>query len=454
MKRIIFYLLTIFCLILLTFSNQPLQADESISVDINIIDQPAQFNKKTPVIVAGLWHNISFSGLTNIDNELVLTVHKGSSIPLQQNKTNYYQWKYTPLTLDSWQKTTTYGKETINPNYCQTTENSITFCIGIPDYLPEEIFYNQAWTLRLSTTDKTIFDTSFYLEKPTRGFAKSHGDRLSFAVDPFTEMQSKASDYLILKNTGNVPLNITLDFDVLDNLLTYTESSKQIPAHSQQNYKLILNAPSWKPQRISQRGSASALVSNYYLLGKNVSGTAISLQTAFTIDVPTINIFVGHNSYKLITLDKSTGFTFQYQKQISMYEGETKTLTTYLSGEGTATVSIQTNNNISLLKLTRNNKLAQSPFTVISTNAEEQVISLQIKALSENRHGKINYIIETDEGTKTFTSTVKVKPPAPTEEPTPIGATSPVTIIVLLALIIAAGYMLYNHLIHGRSERR
>ncbi|MBS3778658.1 MAG: hypothetical protein KGY50_05160, partial [Candidatus Thermoplasmatota archaeon] len=189
-------------------------------------------------------------------------------------------------------------------------------------------------------------------------------------------------------------------------------------------------------------------------IDEKVSGTAISLQPALVIDVPTINIFVGHSNYELTTLDSSTGFSFQYKKSISMNEGETKTVQAYLSGEGTATVSIETNDNISVLQINRNGQPSTPPFTVISTNAEEQVIGIKLKALSENRNGKITYTIETDDGINTFNTQIKVGPPPTTEQPASIGATSPVTIIVLLALIIAAGYMLYNHLVHGRSERR
>ncbi len=432
-----------------------INAEDDIIADITIIDQPAQFENGTPKIIAGLWHTITFEGLNEVDNELILTAYNGETLPTDFNETNYYQWKYTPMIVNPWQNTgESYANNTINPKRCAVNSEMIKFCVGIPDYLPNEIFYKQIWTIELSTTDKLLYQNNFYLEKPTRGFAKSHGDRLSFYVDPFTEMNAQASDYLILKNTGNVPLNITIDFEMMDSLLTYKEQSNQIPAYNQQNYKLELNSQSWKPQRIQQKGSASAVVSDYYLLDEEVSGTAVSLQTALVIDVPTINIFVGHKNYELTTLDSSTGFSFQYQRSLSMAEGEIETINSYLSGEGTAKVSIQTNNNISVLNLHRNNKPANSPFTIISTNTVEQIISIKLKALSENRDGLITYTIETDDSVKTFTTRIDVGPPLTTEQPTGIGATSPVTIVVLLALILAAGYMLYNHLVHGRSERR
>ncbi len=267
-------------------------------------------------------------------------------------------------------------------------------------------------------------------------------------------MTATASDYVTLKNTGNVPLNISINYKQLDNLLTYSDSSSQIPAHSKQNYKLVLNSHSWKPQQIQQKGTATASVSSFYLLDQDVSGTAISLQTALVLDVPTINIFVGHNNFELTTLDPVTGFSFQHQRRISMHEGETRTINAYLSGDGSATVSVDTTDNITLLQITKNGKQTEFPITVESSNAEEQVISLKIKALSENKDGIITYTVESEEGTKTFTTRIDVGPPAMTEEPSSIGVTSPVTLIVLLALILAAGYMLYNHLVYGRGERR
>ncbi len=447
-------MISISFLFLFSLSTISLSADENITVDISILDQPAQFHDGKPKIVAGLWHLLTFEGISETNTVLTLTVYKDTSIPAEKNATNYYQWEYTPLVTTPWQRTTTYGNQTINPSRSEIGPNFVTFCIGIPDYLPGTAFYNEGWTIELSSEDITLFNDSFYLEKPTRGFAKSRGDRLSFSVDPFTQMQASASDYLTLKNTGNVPLNVTIDFKTLNNLLNYIESNTQIPAKGQQNYKLELNAESWKPQRISQRGDAKALVSNHYLLDEDTSGTTISLQTALVIDVPTINIFVGHNNFELTTLDESTGFSFQHQRSISMNEGETRTINAYLSGEGTASVSIQVDNNVSLIQLTRNDLPAQSPFTIISTDNEEQVIGVQIKALSENRNGLITYTLETESGTTSFTTRINVGPPATSEQPSPFGATSTVTIIVLLALISAASIMLYNHLSYGRRQRR
>jgi len=135
-----------------------------------------------------------------------------------------------------------------------------------------------------------------------------------------------------------------------------------------------------------------------------------------------------------------------------MNEGETRMLTSYISGDGTATLSIQANNNILVIQTSLNDEVASSPFTIISTNNDEQRISVQIKALSENRDGQITYTLKTDSGTKTFTTKIDVGPPAKTNQPAPVGSTSSVTIIVLLVLITAAGYMLYNHLALGRRK--
>lgn len=435
-------------------SFQSIPAEEDISVDVSIIDQSNLLENDKPVIVAGLWHTVTFTGI-NFDNDaVILTMYKGTSIPTEKNNTNYYGWKHTPVVTEPWQRTTTYGNGTIKFSQCKMTDYSITYCVGIPDNLPGEPFYNEEWTMELSIDDGSLFSDTVYLQKPTRGFAKSHGDRLSFFVDPFTEMQTSATDYLILKNTGNVPLNVTLDFKEYNTLLTYTEASDQIPANDQQSFRMILDAPSWKPQRIRQSGSAKAVVSEYYLLDEEASGTTISLQAALVLDVPAINIFVGHSNFELTTLDESSGFSFQHQKSVSMSEGETRTIYAYLSGDGTATISIETNEEISFIGITRNDLPAQSPFTVISTDSDEQVIGVQVKALSENRDGLITYTLETESGTQSFSTGISVGPPTIAEKPSPFGATSTVTIVVLLALICVVGIMLYNHLRYGRRQRR
>ena len=449
------YLILLSLFLILPFSSIPIVAGEDITIDIHIINQPTQYRDNTLVMIAGLWHTVTISEV-NVDDSIVLTIYQGTTPPEEKNEMNYYQWEYASMTAIPWYVTTGYGDYTIDPLLCQKSSDTITFCIGIPDFLPNEIFYYEEWTIEISDSTTPLYNEMIYLENPTRGFAKSHGDHISFTVDPFAEMDSKASDYLILKNTGNVPLEITLDYNALDTFLTYTESSNEISANDKQIYRLLLRSDSWKPQQIQQPGSARALVSEQYLLDDGAGGTAISLQTAFVIDIPTINVFVGHNSCELTMLDPETGFSFQYQRRLTMKEGETKDIFAYVSGEGTATLSIEGNENISILELTRNGQPIQSPFTILSNDQEEQVIGLKIKALSENNNGQISYKIETEAGTKTFTTYITVNSPTVSNRPSqPVGiVSSPLTLVVLIALIAAAAFMLYNHLVYGRGERR
>src|SRR6056297_2841414 len=151
--------------------NTPLHANGDVTVDISIIGQYPQFDNQRPIIVAGVWHTISFNEVTDFTNEATLTMYQGSSIPTDKDNTNYYQWEYNPANDNPWQPINSYAEGTIKNSHCQKFSDGITFCMGIPDHLPDVISYSEQWMLELTISKNTVFKESFSLEKPTKGFA-------------------------------------------------------------------------------------------------------------------------------------------------------------------------------------------------------------------------------------------------------------------------------------------
>jgi len=442
---------TILCIILIAnIFNYTAIATEEVSLSINIIDQEPHIDQGRYVIVADIWNDIIVSYDTQKYDSISLTIFKGKIEPIQQNFTNFFSWTYNKINILHWQSDTVYGAEYLQSESCLITDTFVKFRVGIKDTLPDEIFYQQFWTLQVKVNNVIIHSEEIIVEKPTRGFAKSHGDHISFQVDPFTSLQAKASDYIILKNTGNVPLEISLTYDALDNYLEYIEQAKTISPYCSQTYSTVLNAPSWQPQRIEKTGLATAKAPSSIIIEDETSGSSISLKTALVIDPPPIHIFVGHSTHVLETLNEKTGFSFQYSKSITIKEGETKTLNAYVSGEGTATIAISVNKNLNLKSIRLNGNELNTPLKVTSLDDKEQVISFDIQSISENNDGVVYYSIETEGETQTFSTNVQVIMPIIEYDDIVMQGTSIITVFVIIVLILVGAYMLYNHLVYGR----
>ncbi len=426
-------------------------AKEDVSISINIIDQESIIDTGKYVLVADIWNDIFISFNAQNHHSISLIIFKGENEPTSQNITNYFSWTYNEINPTQWQSDTIYGLDFLQSESCLINDNFIQFRVGIKDTLPDEIFHQQTWTLKIKAEDTVIHSEEIIVEKPTRGFAKSHGDHITFQVNPFTPMQSKASDYIILKNTGNVPLEISLSYNALDEYLDYIDYATIISPHSSQTYSNVLSAPSWQPQRIEQTGLATAKPPSSIIIEGEAVGSSISLKTALVIDPPPIHIFVGHSTHILETLNENAGFSFQYLKSITMKEGGEKTINAYVSGEGNATISISVNKNLNLKSIRLNDNEINSPFIITSSADKEQVISFDIQSISENNGGVVYYSIETEGKTQTFSTNVQVIMPIIEYDDTTIQGTSIITVFVLIALILVGSYMLYNHLTCRRN---
>ncbi|RLF59362.1 MAG: hypothetical protein DRN27_02850 [Thermoplasmata archaeon] len=421
-------------------------------VSVHIIDSDPVIDEGNFVIVGGIWHQVSIQDDGLLDKEVTLILFKGNLKPTIKNISNYYEWIYNP-TANIWQSNPSYTEQYFQLEKSKADAQSLDFCIGVKDTLPNKIYFQQEWTIEILYDGVVEYSKTVIVEKPTRGFAKSHGDHINFQIDPFKQVNKKASDYIMLKNTGNIPMDITISYDGLDEYLSYVNSEFKIPQHSKQQYNIELNAPSWKPQLFKQTGVATAKVNPYYIVEDEKSGTAISLQTALVIDVPSIDIHVGHSNYVLQTLKSKTGLSFQYKDSVYLKEGETKQINAYVSGEGSAKISIDVDENIEILSITKNNNEVPLSFSTYSNNNEEIEIAIKIRSKSENNHGYVYYTVETDENEDIFSTSVTVGAPVSFKEQNKeIQGTSFITVVVLIGLVIVSAYMLYNHLVYGRKS--
>jgi len=435
----------VFVIGLLSFFSS-ISADDTASVEINIIGEKTQTRFDKPVIVAGIWHHINIT-LENQDfQKLSLKFYNGDSMPNEgeRNATNYYEWKYDENIQASWKDEMEYeGRPYLNSENCRKNKDVYSFCVGIKDTFPPEIpYYYENWTLEVYKEENKLFSKSVVVEKPTVGLAKSHADLIKFNVVPFTETVVFGDDSFKIENTGNIPLNISIDYEADDDIIEVADSNIILSPYSGSLHNVTLHSKSWKPGIIEIEGTISGKIPGSYI----VTTANFTLTSALGTSPAYLKIFVGQNNYEIYEMPE--GIVFQYEKNLEMNEGEIRDIAVYISGGGVATLDIWSDEkNITILKISSKNQEG-TPQNIISTDTSEYVVTVKIEAIRENKIGFIYYALETGGENQTFITQINVGPPSSGEQTSNTVPTMAIIVIVCIFLVI--GYMLYTHMKHRR----
>ena len=434
----------VFVIGLLPFFSS-ISADDTVSMEIHIIGEKTQTRFGDPVIVAGIWQHINVT-LENQDfQKLSLKLFNGDSIPTEgeRNATNYYEWKYDENIQALWKDEMEYeGRSYLNSENCRKNNDVYSFCVGIKDTFPEITYYHENWTLEVYKDENKLFSKRAVVEKPTVGLAKSHADLIKFNVVPFTEAVVVGDDSFNISNTGNIPLNISIDYDADDNIIEVTGSNIILPPYSISSHNVALHSKSWKPGIIEIEGIISGKIPGSYI----ITTANFTLASAPGLSSADLKIFVGHSNYEIYEMPES--IVFQYEKNLEMNEGEIRDIAVYISGSGVATLDIWSDEkNITILKISSKNQEG-TPQTVISTDTSEYVVTVKIEAIRENKIGFLYYALETGGETQTFITQINVGPPSSGEQ---ASNTVPImAIIVIVCIFLVIGYMISTHMKHRR----
>lgn len=439
----------IFCILLLYFSLvfSTVSSGQEVTITISMLqgEQHTRFN--TPVLVAGVWHYLNITVDESYD-ELSLRLYKGTAIPTgEKNETNYYEWSYNTKTPTAWSDISGYVIEYIQPGLCRQTNMQYSFCIGLKDFMPNIVDYYENWTLEVTHNAARILSEPLVVEKPKTGVSLSKPSSIIFHVDPFTIMDAVGDTFFKIGNIGNIPLYVSFDNETYREV-TISETNKKFSLDEIVTHYVTIHSQSWPPGIKTINIQLTGSYPQVYFVDTNAT---VTLYTSFIIDVPQLVIYVGHSNYKIEEIS-GTGITFQYIDKLTMYEGEIRDITAYVSGNGAVTVGISADEkNISKLKLSDNGIETTSPFTFTSTNASERIIKATIKALSEGTTGTLTYQITSNGITKTYTTKITIGPPKSSAEEESGGPLSIMQLIVIGIVLLVVIYMIVAYL---RNRKR
>jgi len=426
------------------------KADEIVGISLHIPNDVEQTYNGKSVLVSGIWHYLNVT-IANNPGEIKIILYKGNTTPSDKNFDNYYEWKYAENNPIQWQDLIKYNNYSyINSEKCKKTNNLYSFYLGISNTLPNVPYYRENWTLEIYIGEERAYFENIFVEAPTLGLANSHGGTIIFSVDPFTEMDSPASDYFVLKNTGNVPLAISIEYPKFSEFMEFTQYSEMISISEKADYHMLVHSKSWQPQRISDGGEGAGGIPNELIIDD--SKAMVNLQTFLAVNIPVLYIYVGHSQYELIEI-KDAGITFQYQKNIAMQEGEIENLQVFISGNGEAILDIWSDEkNVSIQRIFTKNGDINPPITISSTDTEEYSITVSVEAIRENHVGKIFYNLDTGGNSQTFTTAIEIGPPIPINEQIINYSTSSMMFVVIGIIVVVILYIVVSQIKYKRRK--
>jgi hypothetical protein len=318
-----------------------------------------------------------------------------------------------------------------NDNYC--------FCVGVKDTLPSKLFYHQNWTLEVYIDGNNVYSEGVVLEKPTPGLAKSHADFINFNIDPFTVMDAFGDDFFRVENTGNIPLYVTVDFGVYDNVVESTGFDRILSPFCGFTSYVTVHSKRWKPGRMVLFGNLNGKVPGSII----VPFSNFTFETSVELNAPELRISIGHEDYEIFEFVDSD-VIFQYVKEIEMKEGEIRDIIVYISGEGTLALDLRSKNLTILKVFSGEIEVVDFPLVITSKGDSEHLVKIKVKALGENSVAFLYYDLRVGGETQVFSTKIRVGPPEPKLEETSLNPLSIVAVLGIIGLVM--GYMMCNHI--------
>lgn len=420
-------------------------AANDIDITVSMDGESAQTRFDHLVLVAGLWHLVDIDMGGEVLDQLTLKLFEGTTVPIasQRNATNYYEWTYDESSDLVWQDVMMYGGRTyIDADNCSQSNSLYRFAIGVKDTFPSIEFYHENWTLEIYAGQDNLFSEVIVIEKPTLSLARSHAETIEFYVDPFTEMDADGDDYFKVENKGNVPLELSVDYPTYAKYLECEHFETILSVKSGKHCNIILHSDSWMAGIGTVTGTIEGTIPSPYVIYTD----QLTFLSAPVISASTLKINVGHANHEIV--DLGDGIIFQYEKSLTMNEGEVREIHAYLSGNGEATLNISSDEtNSSIRNIQLGTIQVTPPISITSTNTSEQIVTITVEALRENKVGTIYYTLDVDGNIREFTTTITVEVPQSGRDETTT-ALPFATIIILLCVVLVVVYMLISYLRH------
>lgn len=359
--RAAFLLLLLIAVAALALTPRGVQA-AAPNLSLHMVGEAPLTNGATPVLVAGIWHEIDVN-LTAVPAQIVTlwAVLAGSS---PAGPANTYEWSYDPVT-GAWTDVL-YG-QFIQPGLSTAVSAQIAFVVGTDAAATEGV-----WQLSASVGSVTVASEDIEVQGPQVSYGLSSPD-ITFRVDPFQNAQATTagtSQYLGTINQGNVPLGMQVTFDTLGSALSLANPANVTHVGSDAQYYLALSLGSLPPQVITVTGRTN-VTPLQVVPSSGAARITATVQQTFAVTVT-----VGRSGYSVHTMGN---VVFETLNSISVTYGSITTWQVYLTGAQNVTLSVAMSG-VRLVSASLGGTALAFPATLSLAPDAETTITLQIRA--------------------------------------------------------------------------
>jgi len=329
---------------------------------MHIVGESPTFDAGLPVLVAGVWHQVALNLSSTLSTPITLrAILPGSGSP---SPANTYEWvRYQ--SNDSWADVR-YGTF-LRADLSSDDGTHVVFGIGVDGEASPG-----TWTLIASSGNSTLVTQSVEVQAPRVSYGISAAD-FQFRVDPFTaaDLSSQiGSQHLRLIDQGNVPLRLTVSFDVLRSQLSLENSGVVTHPNSESMYYLHLASGPMPPQIVRANGLA------------NVSVLYVVPSSGSTLLVPTfeqpfgVSVQVGRSGYALKVVG---GVVFQTLDTVRVDYGSRTIWQVYVTGSQNVSLDVSASG-VRLLGVSTEGHPIGLPATLALSPSSEYPLTIQVEA--------------------------------------------------------------------------
>jgi hypothetical protein len=334
MKKIVaLVLVSVVFMNMFPMETDALEGHNSEDYLLFIPDWREEWHDGMKIMDAGMEYNLTFSRYS--DNITVILYSERNNHT--RNRTYYYEWRYSNGNFSD----VLYGRY-INKSACSVFKNKsgdrVSFHIAIYSRADGAIDANgTTWHLIVKSMYDVTIDDLIYVRRSIVDISQS-GAEFVFKVNPDTEYSNYIGDIynhgsFVLRNGGNIPIYIKRDFDPYLSIINVTNIDRIFGPGEKKRCNVTLKPLYWDAQILNIEEKIIAIPLHVF------SGEQITFNTTLSFPLK-ITIKVSEEGFDIIKAGKAYLQYRYYGRPIEADFNETLAFDLYLSGNGSADLSI------------------------------------------------------------------------------------------------------------------
>lgn len=363
----------------------------SATLSLHVVGESPISDAGTPVLVAGIWHDITVNLTATLTAPLTLTAaYSGGGA---HSIATFYEWVRNEAN-GSWYDPL-YGTF-VRSDLSSDSGLQIVFAAGVDARATPG-----TWTLTAQEGNATLASLTIEVQSANLGFGVAAAD-FNIRIDPFQQVDvttQASNQYVRIVNQGNVPMGVSLTFDLLTSSLSVANPSNVSHIGGNAQYFLRLRMGAQPPEVIVVNGSATMTV-----LYAIPSPGATTLVPAFS-EPFTVTVTVGRSGY---AVHQVGNVAFETLNEVSVDVGHVTTWNVYLSGGQNVSLDLSLSG-ARLLGVFEGSTAVALPVTLTLSPSGETSLSIQVEPTgAANGAAVFTLSLQTTGDVRTFTTTLVV----------------------------------------------